>query len=216
MRHKLLIVFLVFVCSNVYAQNAPNLPVLSPPFLGRNDLRVGLYLTRATIAYDRALSNRFSVGIEGLRHWSGSTFTGYAGSLLGRFYFRSFDRSGFFIEEKVTYGFYNPIVYDSVYSYYSTYYYSSTLGFLGAHQADLNYFGNTLSAGFRVYMGRFIFFEFIGGIRAGKLTSGKNDRYMNRNISGIIDSDPSPVTKFYSIIGPGFPLYFNVRLGVRF
>jgi len=189
---------------------------------GKNDIRMGLYFTRATLAYDRVLSNNWSVGAEGLLH--GGIFTGYGVSFLGRFYLKSYNQSGFFLEEKITYAFYNPVVYDSIYidspDQWNAY---------GQHNANLNYFGNTFSGGYRVLTGQNFFVEFLAGLRAGQVKSGKTDKVMLMEpeatgsgtgvfiYANFFGGEGAPDTKsVFNSYGPGYPLYFNIRMGFIF
>src|SRR6185312_9443847 len=72
----------------------------------KNSVRLGLYFTKATIVYDRAIKEKGSIGLEWQTHWG--KFPGYSMGLLGRYYFKGFNQTNFFLEEKISYGHYNP------------------------------------------------------------------------------------------------------------
>jgi len=211
---KVIVALLLLVCYSSFGQHEAELvrPKSSPPtrkLFGKNDIRLGLYFTRITLTYDRALTNKWSVGIEGVKH--AGTFPGYEVSALGRYYFKSFDKKGFFLEEKITYGHFKPTVYDSVVIDNLD---DETYAW-GQHIGNLNYLGNTLSIGYRVFVGRFLFFEFLVGGRTGILKCNKNDKQMLTGDGGLGYSNPTLRDEFY-LVGPGCPIYFNIRLGAKF
>ena len=114
--NKLLVITLLMAFNTSFAQDTtkvvedttklvlPDFIVTPDPEVNhqRNDVRVGFYITRISFAYDRALhDNKSSLGLEALVHLG--DFPGVVGSALGRYYFREFDRTGFFLEEKLSY-----------------------------------------------------------------------------------------------------------------
>jgi len=222
LQKNLLLALHLLLTSLAYSQSKPwpVKPKNTTPSFGRNDIRVGLYLTRLSISYDRALSDKFSVGIEGLRHWG--NFTGFTVSAVGRYYFKDFNSSGFFIEEKLTYGFYNPVVYDSIIAQLD-----DNEGW-GQHNASLNVFESTTSLGRRVYLNNTFFIEFLLGLRLAGFTRGSNDKYMitGQSVDAVtvyslspnnpFPNDPYASSNAFYTIGPGFPLYFNIRMGFIF
>jgi hypothetical protein len=223
---KLFLALLFLISIQAYSQSSVSPNKSSVSIWGRNDIRVGFYATRASIAYDRVITDKLSIGIEGLRHFGWSTFPGYSFSILGRHYFKAYNQSGFFIEEKITYGHYTPVVYDSVKINSADEFWA-----YGQHTGHLNYFGNTFSGGYRAYAGKYFFVEFLTGLRLGIIATGKNDNamlmapeagtgpsaiiYSDFFSSGVVSDNPTPQQVFNSI-GPGFPIYFNIRVGVKF
>lgn len=181
----------------------------------KNDIRAGLYFTRFTIAYDRFLSEKFSVGIEGQAHWS--IFPGFQISGVGRYYFKNCKKASFFFEEKLTYGNYQPVVYDYIYVYYQ-----DDPQLYGQHNANLNYFGSTSCIGFRVYTNNTFFMEIVTGIRKGILVGkSQGNMYVDGDatiISFLYDKETgaSAPKSLFNSVGPGSPFCLNVRLGVRF
>jgi len=225
LQQKLLLVQLLLFTSLVYSQNNPELIKPTPinTFLGRNDIRVGLFFTRATIAYDRAVSTHFSLGMEGLAHWS--DFPGFMISPVGRYYFKDASRSGFFLEEKISYGHFQATVYDTIYGDFA-----DDITTLGEHKDNLNYFGNTLSIGYRGIGKTGFFIEMLAGFRRGIVTVSKNKKQMLLDEDGGIGDAYfyslftgygmnyviAPPGNVFNTIGPGCPFYFNIRVGKLF
>jgi hypothetical protein len=225
----LLLALLLLIYSNAFSQNNPT--YTSSSFKDssialqknnyKNDVRTALYFTRLTIAYDRFLSKKFSIGAEGQAHWG--LFPGFQTSILGRYYLKSLKKSGFFLEEKLTYGFYQPIVYDSI---YIPSYGADDSQTYGEHNGHLSYWASTSCVGYRAYSSETFFIEFLVGVRKGILIDKSNGvMYTDGNdlpistlaystiFNGGNISYPSNV---FNTVGPGSPFCFNIRLGVRF
>jgi len=181
----------------------------APQNICTNAVRIGFYITRITLAYDKALTEKWSIGLEVLGHEG--TFKGFEGSILGRYYFKNFN-SGLFLEEKITYGSFFPTVYDTV---ISSPYVGGNPTLIGEHQGHLYYYGNTASIGYKIILTNIAFMELLGGIRTGILKYGSTDNQMYLGSASLSSSVYTIHDAFYQL-GPGFPIYFNVRFGFQF
>lgn len=206
--YTLLIVVLLIAFNNAFAQSNDKLakPDSVRKMGDRNDVRIGFYITRVSFAYDRVgYGNKMSLGAEALVHLG--NFPGFVGGIVGRYYFNEFNKTGFFLEEKLSYGVYSLSVADTIQI--------NNVPAGSEYNESFKYFCNTASMGFRVFIDKFIFLEFLGGVRAGIL-SGNTNKYMSIDSNILVGGSTNTVAKEFNSIGPGYPLYFNIRLGTTF
>jgi len=205
-----LVSFLFCFTKNIHAQKG-----FSPEMykMKSNCVKIGTTsLIKYYLSYEHAVAKHFSAGI--MASYNATTFTGYTGTVFTRFYFNEFNESGWFLEAKGSYAYYNPKAYtDSHYWWGSNAPYpSNLLVYTGEHKGHVNYLYAGISGGYKFFFSKHSFFECLAGLHYGKATFGKNDTYMEP-LPGMYGADIKTV--FYNY-GPGFPFHFMINFGFDF
>jgi hypothetical protein len=186
---------------------------LQPKKFRRNALKIGtsLTFTKLFVGYEYAATKHIGIGILGTVN--GGLFCGYTGNLTARYYFLNY--SGFFIEARGGYSYFNPVAYaDDSLRYLGGKY---TKIYLGEHNASISYWSAGLSGGYRLVCSQRVFFDFLIGAHYGKASFGNSDKYFQRdNILsfGFVGSDK--VQYVFNNSGPGFPVHAMVNFGFVF
>jgi hypothetical protein len=205
----LLACFLFCFTKNIHAQDFSKTDKMK-----RNCIKIGtsFTLTKIFFSYEHAITKKISTG--GIASASGGNFYGYSGMVFSRFYFNRFNKSGWFMEARGSYSHFNSIVYSD---YYTKPYEESHLTFYtGRHIATIPYVSAGLSAGYKVFCSKHVFFEFMGGVHYGKATFGKDDLYISRSSLALLFGGNDVVKSVFKNSGPAFPLHFMINFGFAF
>ena len=184
---------------------------IQPIKFKRNAIKIGTSLTIAIlfVGYEYAITKHVGIGILG--SVNGGLFSGYTGNLTARYYFGKY--SGFFIEARGGYSYFNPIVYSGYHRGTSpnndNRYYDEE------HEATISYWSGGISGGYRVTCSKRFFFDFLIGVHTGQASFGSKDTYIGRSpIALQIGSDD--VKTVFENSGPGMPLHLMINVGFTF
>jgi len=209
----LIVCFLVCFTKNIRAQDS-----LQTDKMKNNCVKAGTTsLIKYFLSYEHAVDKHFSVGV--MASYNATTFTGYTGTVFTRFYFSSFDKSGWFAEAKGCYAYFTTTAYSDYYYIYPNnnpdYGASPTL--YGEHEEDVHYIYAGISGGYKAFLSKNIFFECLTGIHSGKATFGKQYVYTdNLAPSSIFVGEYNDVQSLFYSSGPGFPFHIMLNFGFAF
>jgi hypothetical protein len=210
----LLVCLLFCFTRNSSAQHGFSPEIYKMYKMKRNCVKAGTSFTIAKLffSYEHAFTKHISVG--GMVSCSGGLFTGYSGFIFTRYYFSKFNKSGWFIEARGGYSYFNPTVFSG--------YYKNTINedddniyYTGKHTADISYLSAGLSGGYKVFCSRNCFFDFVAGLHYGKASFGKDDLYIERSPMAL-ELGTDVVKDVFQTSGPAFPWHFMVSFGVAF
>lgn len=178
----------------------------------RNAFKIGtsLTFTKLFVGYEYAVTKHIGIGILG--SVNGGLFCGYTGNLTVRYYFKNY--SGFFIEARGGYSYFNPVAFSD----YSTHYYGGVYGksYQGEHYATISYWSAGLSAGYRLVCSQRVFFDFLIGVHTGQASFGSGDKYFERSNPSYGFGMYDNVKDVFNNSGPGFPVHAMVNFGFVF
>lgn len=200
----------IFFFSIVHFIHAQDETKISRP--KRNAIKIGItpIPTRIFFSYEYAFSKHFSLG--GMASYGGTRFPGYTCNIFTRYYFTSFDQSGWFVEARGGYGHYNPYVYTAIEYPNQPYDYRD---YVGKHRADIDYWSGGISGGYKAFLNERLFFEFLAGLHYGEATYGANDNYFARyGLAYDLGSDK--VKDVFENTGPGNFFHFALNFGFAF
>jgi hypothetical protein len=191
----------------------------------KNNIKIALWPgIKATIAYERAITNKMSVGCLYSRR--GGRFNGDVISIYGRYYAKlkheggAFNQNGVFFEVKATYAKYYMNAYTSYDKADSMkgFTYNGDYNYYGGQTTSADYFGLTTSIGYKRYCNKHFFFEFMGGLRFGLANFENSNLILKQNSTADelnIGKPPNIKNAFYWA-GPGFPLEVSIAAGFEF
>lgn len=214
LRLFLLCLLTVFSLVQLHAQDSIRAPVEN-----KNNIKVSVWFTHVSLYYEHAITSKFSVGVKFTTRWY--RFNGNVANLYGRYFVKlrnsggAFNKSGCFVELKATYGHYNIHPVYTSYSYDRT---SDTYHYYGEHSYETNYFGGTLSFGYKRYCSKTLFFEFVGGFRYGYAKFGNPDIIFKKNsiAQSFKDVPATKVKGLFYDTGPGCPMDVSIAIGFEF
>jgi len=204
----LLVCFLFFFTKNIRAQDSQETGKMK-----RNCIKVGTTsLIKYYLSYEHAVAKHFSAGV--MASYNTTLFPGFTGTVFTRFYFSSFDKSGWFAEAKGSYSYFAPTTYSD---YDDDPKSLNNIPILhGEHQGSVDYRYAGISGGYKFVLSKQVFFECLTGIHYGKATFGSNDTYMYGPDFVNIELRQYNTHDMFYLSGPGYPFHIMLNFGFTF
>jgi hypothetical protein len=204
------LVFLFLTVHELHAQDS-----LGTNKMMRNALKLGVsgIPTKVFLSYEHAFTKHISAG--GMVSYGGTNFFGYTCNIFSRYYFSKFNKKGWFVEARGSYGYYNPYVYSSYYKARVNGYGDETYYYAGKHKANIEYWNAGISGGYKVFCEERIFIELLAGFHFGTASYGTGDNYLERS-SFALQFGSNIVEEVFNNSGPASPLHFILNIGYAF